>query len=309
MIEAAPAPSVGEFEGGSAYRQAFRQGATLVPRMLCLVERRAVGRLGANPAAPSVISRRSKQEKQPWKALPGIESPVEVEFLRPVLLGESILPFRVFRPFEGVVPVTSSGSVLDASTTANRGFVALHGWMRKAEAVWKANAESGLMTLTERWNYHNELGAQFPIAPIRVVYAKAGTLPAACVLHDMRAAIDHMLYWTAIADESEGRYLAAILNSETARARAAQYQARGQWGARHFDKVMFNLPIPRFDSADGLHGVLADAAAQAERVAAAVEFPEGVQFQRARRLVREALAEADLARRIDALVAQLLDAG
>ena len=46
---------------------------------------------------------------------------------------------------------------------------------------------------------------------------------------------------------SKARYLASILNSETARSRAAAYQARGQWGARHFDKVMFNLPIPRFD--------------------------------------------------------------
>jgi hypothetical protein len=51
--------------------------------------------------------------------------------------------------------------------------------MRQAEAVWQSHAESGVMTLIDRWNYHNELGAQFPIKPLRVVYAKAGTLPAA----------------------------------------------------------------------------------------------------------------------------------
>ena len=46
----------------------------------------------------------------------------------------------------------------------------------------------------------------------------------------------------------EARYLVAILNSETARERVEAYQSRGQWGARDFDKVIFNLPIPRFDA-------------------------------------------------------------
>lgn len=159
------------------------------------------------------------------------------------------------------------------------------------------------------WNYHNELGAQFPIPPLRVVYAKAGTQPAACVVQNRDAVIDHMLYWAAPASPAEGRYLAAVLNSEIARNRAAKFQARGQWGARHFDKVMFNLPIPRFDPKIKLHRDLAAAAEEAERIVAAVALPETVKFQRARALVRAALAEAGVSRRIDALVARLLDGG
>jgi len=87
----------------------------------------------------------------------------------------------VFHQVEGLVPVTAIGEILTAEAAANRGYDGLHGWMRKAEAVWTTNAESGTMTLVQRWNYHNELGAQFPIAPVRVVYAKAGTLLAACI--------------------------------------------------------------------------------------------------------------------------------
>jgi hypothetical protein len=82
----------------------------------------------------------------------------------------------------------------------------------------------------------------------------------------------------------EARYLIAILNSETARARAAQFQSRGQWGARDFDKVIFNLPIPRFDGGESLHLDLAAAAARAEEAAALVELPDGAKFQRARGL-------------------------
>ena len=202
----APKPAEGRFSGGSAYRKSFRQGATLVPRMLCLVERRSLGRLGEDPTAPFIVSRRNNQEKRPWRTQPGVEHRVEAEFLHAVLLGESILPYRVWRPFEGVVPVTSQGEVLDAEAAANRGCSGLHGWMSAAEAIWNANAQSGSMKLVDRWNYHNELGAQFPIPRLRIVYAKAGTLPAACLVRD-RAIIDHMLYWASSYSNGMSRSL------------------------------------------------------------------------------------------------------
>lgn len=303
--ENAPKPAEGRFTGGSAYRKSFRQGATLVPRMLCLIERKSHGRLGGDPTAPFVASRRNNQEKEPWKSLPGIEHRVEAEFLHPVLLGESILPYRVWRPFEGVVPVTAQGAVLDADAAANRGYSGLHGWMSAAEAVWNAHRPSEI-SLVEQFDYYGKLSAQFPIPRLRVVYAKAGTLPAACIIRDS-SVIDHMLYWAAPQSETESYYLAATLNSETSRARVAAMQARGQWGARHFDKVMFNLPIPRFDASQPLHNELAAAAAEAERIAAAFELPESVKFQRARKLIRDALTESGIAPHIDQLVARLLD--
>jgi hypothetical protein len=307
VTENAPKPAEGVFTGGSAYRKAFRQGATLVPRMLCLVERkRTSSRVGGDPSAPYVVSRRSTQEKKPWKELPGVEHSIESDFLHPVLLGESILPYRVFHPFEGVVPVTKKGEVLDAKAAANRGFTGLNGWMTAAEKVWKANAESGDMTLVERWNYHNELGAQFPAKKLRVVYAASGTLPAACIVRDS-SVVEHKLYWAAFASEEEAHFLGAIFNSETARSRTAVYQSRGQWGARDFDKVIFNLPIPRFDEKNKLHRDLAEAAEKAEAVAAKVALPDKVKFQQARRIVRDALTEAKIAKKIDALVAKLLD--
>jgi len=274
--------------------------------MLCLVERERVGRLGANPAAPLVASRRNPQEKKPWRNLPGVEHGVEAQFLHPVLLGESILPYRVFRPFEGVVPATAEGVILDADAAANRGYAGLHGWMTAAEAIWKENSDNGSMTLIDRWNFHNELGAQFPIPPLRVVYAKAGTLPAACLVLD-QSVIDHMLYWSAPTSDKEGYYLLCILNSETARERTESLQSRGQWGARHFDKVMFTLPIPRFDETVPLHAELAAAGRDAQNFAASVSLPEGVKFQRARKIVRNALTEAGISIRIDVLVARLLD--
>jgi hypothetical protein len=115
------------------------------------------------------------------------------------------------------------------------------------------------------------------------------------------------LYWASPASVPEAQFLAAILNSETARQRVAVYQSRGQWGARDFDKAIFNLPIPRFDANNKLHRDLAAVAERAEIVAAEVPLPRGVRFQRARALVRSALVEVGLSGEIDSLIAQLLD--
>ena len=126
------------------------------------------------------------------------------------------------------------------------------------------------------------------------------------MLRDARAIVEHALYWTAPEIEEEGQYLEAVLNSETARERAEHLQARGQWGARHFDKVMLSLPIPKYDPAESLHRELAQAARRAEEVAASVNLESNMHFVAARRRIREALREDGIAQEMDAMVAQLL---
>jgi hypothetical protein len=103
------------------------------------------------------------------------------------------------------------------------------------------------------------------------------------------------------------KHVTALLNSETARQRGESLQSRGQWGARDFDKVMFSLPIPRFNPSDPHHNAIAEAAREAEKIAASVPLPENIKFQRARGLIRAALTEAGIAQTIDALVVRLLD--
>ena len=310
VTENAPKPAAVKYDGGSPYRRAFRQGATLVPRKLVLVERAATnGILGSDASMPQVKSWISRLEKEPWKSLPPIEANVEAAFLRTVLLGESILPWRVFRPFEGVIPVDPENlALLDAKAAADRGFVGLHNWMRQAEELWEAHrSESTRVSFLGQLDYYGKLATQFPIAPVRIVYAASGKNPAAYVVRDDRAVIEHALYWHAPEHgEEEALYLAAILNSQTVHDRISHLQARGLWGARHFDKLFFTLDIPVFDPENGLHRRIAAKGAEAEELAAQVEIPEGAGFQRARKLVREALREHGIAQHIDALVDQLL---
>jgi len=293
-------------DGGSAYRKAFRQGATMVPRVLCVVEPVPVGRFGGSASAPQVRSRRTTQEKPPWKSLPLLEGNVEAQFVRPLYLGESIAPFRLLEPVLAVVPWDEEGKrLLDAETARRSGYLHLAGWLSKAESLWDEHGRGG-MTFSAQLDYYGKLTSQFPVAARRVLFSKAGTQPAAAVLRDSGGAVvDHKLYW-AVASEEEGLYLVAILNSETARSRVAGRQSRGQWGARDFDKLMLSLPIPKFDPKVAVHRNLAAAARRAEAVAAQVPLKDGMHFIRARALIRKALAEDGVSGRIDKLVERLL---
>ena len=84
-------------------------------------------------------------------------------------------------------------------------------------------------------------------------------------------------------------------------------QAHHHIAARHFDKVIWNLPIPRYDPKLKLHRNLAAAGAEAEAAAKLVELVDGEKFQRARKRVRDALIGNGIAAKIETLVEKLLD--
>ncbi|MBI2832219.1 MAG: N-6 DNA methylase [Chloroflexi bacterium] len=289
------------------YADRFRSGAIIIPRIFFTVQEIEVGKLGKNPAAPLVVSRRSNLEKPPWKNLPSLRHNIEASFLRPLYLGESIAPFRVLSPILSIIPWDNEQNKLLSSTEALlQGYVHLARWSAEAARIW-SQYSSGRRTLIEQLDYYGQLSAQFPVAPLRVVYSASGTLPAAALLSDETAIIEHGLYWMKVGSKGEGHYLLSILNSETARKLTERLQARGQWGARHFDKVVLSLPIPPFDHSDKLHKALANASTRAERVAAAVPLDEGMHFVKARQKIRATLREDGIAQKIDELVSELLE--
>jgi hypothetical protein len=313
--EAASAIAVEEIEwpdadtgkGGSAYRNAFRSGALLYPRRLVLIERMPAGRLGENPHAPRVRGRTGSQDKKPWKDIEPPQGPVESGFISRVYLGENVFPYRIGAPLEGVVPV-KSGHVLTSSSAINAGAMHLSQWLEQCEELWSAHGE-GTRSFADHLNYFDQLLSQFPLRKLRVVYAKSGTKPAAAIIEDDTAVFDHKLYWAECLTRLEAQYLIAILNSETARSRAEKWQAEGQWGKRDFDKVMFNLPIPTFDSRIALHREIATVAARAEAAAAVATINEGDYFVTVRNRIRKHLTDVGLAPAIDKLVEKLLDGG
>ncbi len=292
-------------EPPSMYADRFRAGAIVFPRVFFLVTRADVGRLGGDPSAPLVRSRRTRLEKLPWRNIESLEGRVESEFLRPLYLGESIAPYRLLEAPLAVIPWDAEGSrLLDRDAARGAGRRHLAAWITDVETLWAAHAKRP-DPLVPRLDYFGQLSAQMPPAAIRVVYGASGTLPAAAILRDRTAIIEHKLYWAPLTTEEEARYLEAVLNSETTRGLVEHLQSRGQWGARDFDKVMLSLPIPRYDSGNPLHANLAAAAARAEAIAATVPVSE-VGFVKARQTIRAVPVADGVAAEIDVATSDIL---
>ena len=304
----APWPTiVSTDQDGSPYRRYFRNGATLFPRRLVLVDPvPQSGILPSNPAFPLVRGRTGPHDKAPWKTVPPPEGTIEQAFLRPVLLGESIAPFCILTRQLAVIPWDEErGQLMDATQAGQYGYPRLSQWLEKGERLWGQHKRSS-QSFIDQLDHYRKCSNQFPISPIRVVYTKAGTHLAACIIRDETTVVDHQLYWASFENIDEARYLCAILNSGTLRASVSRYQSQGQWGARHFDKYVFNLPIPRFDTDNSLHRALAQAAQTAEGIAQSVSCEEGEYFIRIRQRIRAALAEHGIARSLEHAAARLL---
>ncbi len=291
-------------EPTSPWAERFRQGATIVPRLLFFVTRQKAGPLGMPAGKAAVRSLQRNNDKKPWKDLPALEGIVETEFLRPVLLGESVLPFRVAETFEAVLPRDREG-LMDGQSDRLDAHEGLAAWWRRAEAVWEANRSSDRLSLMQQLDYHSKFEQQFPIQHERIVYNASGMHLVAARLSDRRAVIEHALYWATAATTAEAHYLCAILNTATFTDLARPFMSYGK-DERHFDKHIWQLPVPLYDPANDLHARLAARGAELEAAVAAIPIPPGRHFAAVRRDFRAFLADHEAARDAEALAEELL---
>lgn len=291
--------------GASPYAVRFTQGATLVPHVLLMVEPQPTGPLGAGAGRRAIRSRRSSNEKRPWKDLPTLTGTVERQFVRPVHVGDTLLPFRTRDPHLAVIPWDGQ-ELLHGEDDRIDLYPGLAKWWREAEQHWNTHRSSDRLSLLRRVNYQRTLSGQLPATPHRVVYSASGMYLAAARLDDPNAVVEHKLYWAPASGINEARYLTAVLNSDVLLERVRPLQARGEHNPRDFDKYVFQVPIPLYDPEDARHQHLAELAEHAEAVAGNVDLPTGISFQALRRRVREALAQTGLATEINHAVNTLL---
>ncbi|WP_237082590.1 N-6 DNA methylase [Mycobacteroides abscessus] len=288
----------------SPYKERFRQGAIIVPKVLLFVTDAPAGPLGAGAGRRAVTSARSRLEKEPWKNCESLKANVEKRFIHPVYLGAHVLPFRTTDPDEAVLPLTNTSIMSAEDIELHEG---LNTWWSEAEQVWEDNRPAReTKPLRERMDYHAQLSAQLPVAPTRVVYTASGNTVAAAIIRDDRAVIEHKLYWAPTLVEAEGHYLAAILNSAPILANVQPLQAVGLFGPRDFDTHIFTAPFPTYDNEVSLHVELAELGKQAEKEAATVDIGGANTFQQARTLIREHLAQTGTSQAIVKAVTALL---
>jgi hypothetical protein len=290
-------------EAQSAYAPDFTQGAVFAPRLLFLVERKRTSALGLPAGRVAVISSRSSYEKSPWKDLPSVDGVVESEFVRPVLYGENLLPYRLGDSLLAVVPCSSSEAL--AGPEKIDLYPGLSQWWEQAERIWEQHRSSERLSLMEQLDYQSKLTKQLPIPPLRIVYNASGMHLCAAKTTFRRAIISKSLYWASVAMEEEANYLCAILNSSVMTDFARPFMSYGK-DERHFDKLIWQLPIPRFDAKDRLHRKLVELANQAEAIAGAQAIDPDLHFAAARRNIRDAINTSGPGIAINEIVYEML---
>ena len=150
------------------------------------------------------------------------------------------------------------------------------------------------------------MSKQFPVSSIRILYPASGTRLCACWIEDENVLIDKNAYWCAASSVDEAAYVSAIINSQTVLDRVKDLQPVGQRDPRHFDNLVWTLPIPEYDAEDQLHLDLAEAAHYAAGIAARIDLPSDVYFTTQRQMIRTALEADGVATVVERLVDALL---
>lgn len=306
-----PWPRARTLVGVSPYRARFRQGATIVPRRFFIADpAEPTARLGRLRDAPRMQGHIGSLDKSPWNDVTPPRGPVEVQFLRQIALGETIAPFRLLQTVTGVIPLAGQ-KLLTASTASENGYHHLASWLRDTETKWAEHSNKGAdgqprMTLLERIDHMHNLACQAGQSTIRVLYTKAGTRLSAVRVAPDDTVVDHMAYWAAARSLDEAGYLIALINTAAVLAKITDLQSHGQRDKRHFDNLVWTLPIPEYDNTDPLHRDLAAAATHAEMVAAAVELTDAQHFTTKRRAIRAALIADGVAAEMEAMADAIL---
>jgi SAM-dependent methyltransferase len=296
--------------GASPYRTRFRDGATIYPRRFFIVEAEPTGRLGSRRDAPRMRGQAGSLDKQPWSTVEPPRGPVEVQFLRRMALGETIAPFRLLETAMAVVPLDGE-TLLNAAAAGGAGFRHLSAWLRDAESKWtehsRKSADGILRTsLSENIDHMRKLSGQTGLSGTRVLYTASGTRLSASRITASETLVYHGAYWASVRSDDEAAYLLATINSAAVLGKITDLQPHGQRDKRHFDNLVWTLPIPEYDATDPLHRDLAAAATHAETIAASVELTDTQHFTAKRRAIRAALAADGIAAEMEALVDALL---
>jgi SAM-dependent methyltransferase len=299
------AVSIDDTSARGFYGDLMRQGSNLVPRMLLVVNELPVPAMGLPAGQVGIESRRTNDERLPWRDLASLSGVVERQFVRRIHLGETLMPFRLLDPLRAVIPMVD-GLVMEANSPEIEEYPNLAAWWRRAEQVWSQNkSENTRLTLSGQINYQTKLANQYPPSDVRVIYTGRGSRVAAAVETDHDTIVDHALYWAPVGSLDEGRYLVALLNSDVLHARVEDFYSRGQFGARNIHKAAFGVDIPQFDPSDSLHGRIVALSTTAEEVVSGI-VPSGARTSSFRVAYRSALTAHGVMGELDSAIDDLI---
>ncbi len=263
----------------NVYKNAFKQGATLVPRNFYFVE------LTQDPPPDyddRILTVRTGEEqrtlaKPPWKALT-LEGRINSNFLFRTALSKNIVPFALLEPELVLLPVKMGEDnalhLLDWEQLQQEGDLESATWFRHVEKLWETHRteRNKAITSVQYLNWRNKLTDQNLNWDYLVLYTSSAKDANAVVFQrrmlDLPFIVDHKAYWFGTNHVDEAHFVAGFLNSGVPNLIIKDYQSRGLFGARDVHKKILEVPFPRFDPKDDLHQQLASSSKEATEKAA-----------------------------------------
>ncbi len=302
----------------SKYLEAFKQGATIVPRSIYFVKVTDLdGKVDADRLYwVETEPEQAKEAKPPYDKVYKSGN-VEGRFIYSSAVAKNLLPFRLLKPVPVVLPIVVTHgliSVREAKQLNDDGFRHLGEWMQDAEKIWKEKreAKAGKQNIYERLDYQRELTSQQLSHRYLVLFNKSGTNVSAAVFdrseHQIPFIVDYTLYWGSFSNVAEANYITAIVNSSTVNLAIKPFQSTGLLGERDVTKKLLELRIPIYNHEEKSHVALAELGKSCAKAAMEAtrsgEFPIDSTVARQRAFVRTHLKKE--LREIDTLVAKLL---
>ena len=280
----------------------FRQGATIVPKVLVIVEH-----VEDTESATEKRVRTARSQHAPWRDRARQKGRVPAHWIRPILTSKDVFPFAtVPTPANCIVPTEDGGELLEAPEQECE-------FWKDLERVYRHYCGKGRgtpKTLIERIDFGAALTVQMGLAGRnrnRVLYPLSGDIMRAAFTHD-DGVIDSSLYYWQAQSRNEALYLVTVLNAECLREAFVQCRESG----RHFHLHPWRkVPIPRFDKANRKHIKLTELGAKATTtakkcMAAAADHLGQVGVSKR---IRKGLHDAGLAERIDDIVRKIMPSG
>ena len=309
ILEFEPAPEPIE-QGPSGYldekgRPFFRQGATLVPHVLTLLDSKVDG---TTQGACRVTTRRS--QKGAWLNIFPQTGEVPESWIRPVLRSIQLLPFTTMQEDEYIIPVDQSGSLHE-----NPGSVCE--FWQDLENIYQEHRGKGHntpRTLLDNLNYNQKLSKQLPLDPNQglrlVLYPSSGDIMRGT--RSIPRIFDSKVYYFCCEDELEAAYLVGLLNAPTLCRAFKECQSSD----RDFHLYPWRrVPIPEFDPDNVLHQQMAELTIESEKSVNNLlqelmeELNEGQTlpgYEALSNRIRERLAEEGISQRLDKVTSLLL---
>ena len=295
-LEPAPEPIP---KDKSDYVGKFRNGATLFPHCLLLVEK-----MNTEKGGRAMVETR-KSRHAPWK---NIESPRETvprKWITPCIFSGDLLPFTIRPEITQVIIPLGKDGLLKRNPEKDV-------YWGKADKLWKENKGKGKRTpdsLLDQINFNSKLRKQLPVTLeetdlLQVVYNKSGQHLRAARSSNSKV-VENSCYWLKTSSEEEARYLVSLLNSRCLQ--DAYRECRKS--DRHFETHIWSeVPISCYNPRNDNHLELAGLCLEAENLAARIlcDLELSNKQEKLSRQIKDALKESGISDRIDEVARRIL---